>query len=67
MKNSSNTNLRSSVEKTRETQMTGTIGFKVYKSYFMAVESKMTLIWVTLIFILTQIAVSGVDYLVKSW
>ncbi|XP_055617486.1 ATP-binding cassette sub-family C member 4-like [Toxorhynchites rutilus septentrionalis] len=50
-----------------ESQITGTVGFGVYKSYFAAVESVALVVLVATLFLLAQGAMSGIDYFISQW
>ncbi|XP_053685764.1 probable multidrug resistance-associated protein lethal(2)03659 [Sabethes cyaneus] len=51
----------------KESQITGTVGFSVYKSYFAAVESVLLLGLVATLFLLAQGTMSGIDYFISQW
>ncbi|XP_062563901.1 probable multidrug resistance-associated protein lethal(2)03659 [Armigeres subalbatus] len=51
----------------RESQIAGTIGFSVYKSYFKAVQSGLLLVMVAVLFLLAQGTMSGIDYFISQW
>ncbi|XP_058839982.1 ATP-binding cassette sub-family C member 4-like [Topomyia yanbarensis] len=51
----------------KESQITGTIGFSVYRSYFASVESVTLIALVAALFLLAQCTMSGIDYFVSQW
>lgn len=51
----------------KETQIIGSVGFRVYKSYFKSVNSVTLLILVAALFICGQTAISNVDLYVSKW
>ncbi|XP_037030669.1 multidrug resistance-associated protein 4-like [Bradysia coprophila] len=51
----------------KETQIIGSVGFRVYKSYFKSVNSVILLILVGALFIGGQTAISNVDLYVSKW
>lgn len=51
----------------KESQIIGSVGFRVYKSYFLSVNSYLFLIIVAVLFILAQGAISSVDLFVSKW
>lgn len=51
----------------KESQIIGSVGYSVYKSYFMAVDSYIFLLAVAILFIIGQSAISGVDLFVSKW
>ncbi|XP_055309579.1 probable multidrug resistance-associated protein lethal(2)03659 isoform X2 [Sitodiplosis mosellana] len=55
------------LESRKEMQHIGSVGFKVYKSYFSSVENLCLVLSVILLVITGQIAVSGVDLFVSKW
>lgn len=55
------------LESRKEMQHVGSVGFKVYKSYFSSVENLCLVFSVILLVIAGQIAVSGVDLFVSKW
>lgn len=55
------------LESRKELQHIGSVGFKVYKSYFSSVENSCLVFSVILLVIAGQIAVSGVDLFVSKW
>lgn len=54
-------------EDNKETQIIGSVGFRVYKSYFKSVNSVILLILVAALFICGQTAISNVDLYVSKW
>lgn len=55
------------LESRKELQHIGSVGFKVYKSYFSSVENLCLVFSVIILVITGQIAVSGVDLFVSKW
>ncbi|GAB0093529.1 probable multidrug resistance-associated protein lethal(2)03659 [Sergentomyia squamirostris] len=55
------------VEEEKETQAIGSVRFGVYMDYFKAVQSTFFILFVTVIFIMSQFAISGTDYFVAQW
>lgn len=51
----------------KESQITGIVGLRVYKSYFQAVESVALIALVATLFLLTQGTMSGIDYFISQW
>lgn len=51
----------------KESQIIGSVGFRVYKSYFLSVNSYLFLLVVAILFILAQAAISSVDLFVSKW
>ncbi|KAJ6637207.1 putative multidrug resistance-associated protein lethal [Pseudolycoriella hygida] len=51
----------------KETLIIGSVGFRVYKSYFKSVNSVILLILVAALFICGQTAISNVDLYVSKW
>lgn len=51
----------------KESQIIGSVGFRVYKSYFLSVNSFLFLTIVAILFILAQGAISSVDLFVSRW
>ncbi|XP_065085907.1 ATP-binding cassette sub-family C member 4-like [Ochlerotatus camptorhynchus] len=51
----------------KESQITGKIGFSVYRNYFKAVESGLLLGTVAVLFLLAQVTMSGIDYFISQW
>ncbi|XP_055536617.1 probable multidrug resistance-associated protein lethal(2)03659 isoform X2 [Wyeomyia smithii] len=51
----------------KESQITGTVGFSVYRSYFASVESVVLLVVVAALFLLAQGTMSGIDYFISQW
>lgn len=54
-------------ESNKESQITGTVGFAVYRSYFRAVESAILVTTVGVLFLLAQGTMSGIDYFISQW
>ncbi|XP_058461266.1 probable multidrug resistance-associated protein lethal(2)03659 [Malaya genurostris] len=54
-------------EASKESQITGTVGFSVYQSYFSAVGSVTLIGLVATLFLLAQGTMSGIDYFVSQW
>ncbi|XP_055678742.1 ATP-binding cassette sub-family C member 4-like [Lutzomyia longipalpis] len=55
------------VEEEKETQAIGSVSLNVYKSYFKAIENTCFIVFVFVVFILSQFAISGTDYFVAQW
>uniref|UniRef100_A0A182U8N1 ABC transmembrane type-1 domain-containing protein n=1 Tax=Anopheles melas TaxID=34690 RepID=A0A182U8N1_9DIPT len=51
----------------KESQLTGRIGWRVYKSFFAAVESNLLLLMAAVLFLLAQASMSGIDYYISQW
>ncbi|XP_049301233.1 uncharacterized protein LOC125774907 [Anopheles funestus] len=51
----------------KESQLTGRIGWRVYKSFFVAVESNLLLVLDVVLFLLAQASMSGIDYYISQW
>uniref|UniRef100_A0A182MWL7 Uncharacterized protein n=1 Tax=Anopheles culicifacies TaxID=139723 RepID=A0A182MWL7_9DIPT len=51
----------------KESQLTGRIGWRVYKSFFVAVESNLLLVLAIVLFLLAQASMSGIDYYISQW
>uniref|UniRef100_A0AAG5CQF6 Uncharacterized protein n=1 Tax=Anopheles atroparvus TaxID=41427 RepID=A0AAG5CQF6_ANOAO len=51
----------------KESQMAGRIGWRVYKSFFQAVESNFLLALAVALFLLAQASMSGIDYYISQW
>uniref|UniRef100_A0A1I8JUL1 Uncharacterized protein n=1 Tax=Anopheles funestus TaxID=62324 RepID=A0A1I8JUL1_ANOFN len=51
----------------KESQLTGRIGWRVYKSFFVAVESNLLLVLAVVLFLLAQASMSGIDYYISQW
>ncbi|ETN58308.1 multidrug resistance protein 2 [Anopheles darlingi] len=51
----------------KESQVTGRVGWRVYKSFFAAVESNALLALATVLFLLAQASMSGIDYYISQW
>lgn len=51
----------------QENQIIGKVGFDVYKGYLRSVDNMMMVCFVGLLFILAQLATSGVDYFIAQW
>lgn len=51
----------------KESQIVGSVGGKTYMSYFKSVQSIATIILVAVLFITSQVAMSGIDYFITRW
>uniref|UniRef100_A0A182S9W8 ABC transmembrane type-1 domain-containing protein n=1 Tax=Anopheles maculatus TaxID=74869 RepID=A0A182S9W8_9DIPT len=51
----------------KESQLTGRIGWRVYKSFFVAVQSNLLLVLAVVLFLLAQASMSGIDYYISQW
>uniref|UniRef100_A0A182K606 Uncharacterized protein n=1 Tax=Anopheles christyi TaxID=43041 RepID=A0A182K606_9DIPT len=51
----------------KESQLTGRIGWRVYKSFFAAVESNLLLGLTVVLVLLAQASMSGIDYYISQW
>ncbi|XP_035890492.1 uncharacterized protein LOC118502378 [Anopheles stephensi] len=51
----------------KESQLTGRIGWRVYKSFFVAVQSNLLLVLAIVLFLLAQASMSGIDYYISQW
>ncbi|XP_050086989.1 ATP-binding cassette sub-family C member 4-like isoform X2 [Anopheles aquasalis] len=51
----------------KESHVTGRVGWRVYKSFFQAVESNALLALATVLFLLAQASMSGIDYYISQW
>uniref|UniRef100_A0A182Q496 Uncharacterized protein n=1 Tax=Anopheles farauti TaxID=69004 RepID=A0A182Q496_9DIPT len=51
----------------KESQLTGRIGWRVYKSFFKAVESNVLLALAVVLFLMAQASMSGIDYYISQW
>ncbi len=51
----------------KETQIIGSVGFRVYKSYFKSVNSEILLILVATLLICAQTAITFIDRYVSTW
>uniref|UniRef100_A0A182NN20 Uncharacterized protein n=1 Tax=Anopheles dirus TaxID=7168 RepID=A0A182NN20_9DIPT len=51
----------------KESQLTGRIGWRVYRSFFQAVESNALLALAVVLFLLAQTSMSGIDYYISQW
>ncbi|KFB46273.1 AGAP004602-PA-like protein [Anopheles sinensis] len=51
----------------KEAQIAGRIGWRVYKSFFQAVESNFLLALAVVLFLLAQASMSGIDYYISQW
>jgi hypothetical protein len=56
-----------SISNRQESQTIGKVGFDVYKGYFKSVDNILMVFFVGLLFILAQMATSGVDYFIAQW
>lgn len=65
--NKSNDAFSRQVECRKEIQHFGSVGFKVYKAYFSAVENICLVLSVITLVIVGQMAVSSVDLFVSKW
>ncbi|XP_058060768.1 uncharacterized protein LOC131211356 [Anopheles bellator] len=51
----------------KESQLTGQVGWRVYRSFFQAVESNLLLALAVALFLLAQASMSGIDYYISQW
>ncbi|XP_052864944.1 ATP-binding cassette sub-family C member 4-like [Anopheles cruzii] len=51
----------------KESQLTGQVGWRVYRSFFQAVESNLLLALAVALFLLAQASMSGLDYYISQW
>lgn len=51
----------------QENQIMGKVGFDVYKGYLRSVDNMWMVFFVGLLFVLAQLATSGVDYFLAQW
>lgn len=54
-------------EEEKETKMDGSVKFGVYKAYFKSVDNCFMVTCVLLLFVMTQAAMSGVDFFLSQW
>lgn len=55
------------MENRKETQKIGTVGWKVYKSYFKSIESPVLVFVVGVLIVFCQFAISSIDWFVAKW
>lgn len=55
------------LESRKEVQHIGSVGFKVYKSYFSSVDNLCLVFSVILLVVIGQIAISSLDLFVSKW
>ncbi|XP_053685732.1 ATP-binding cassette sub-family C member 4 [Sabethes cyaneus] len=54
-------------EEEKESQGEGKVDFSVYKTYFTAIDSTLWILFIALLIVLAQVAMSSVDYFVAQW
>ncbi|XP_055536637.1 ATP-binding cassette sub-family C member 4-like [Wyeomyia smithii] len=54
-------------EEEKESQGEGKVNFSVYKTYATAIDSTLWIVFIALLVILAQVAMSSVDYFVAQW
>jgi hypothetical protein len=50
-----------------EEQAIGSIGFRMYKSYFTSLQNYWFAISVFVFFVLAEVGISGIDFFVSKW
>lgn len=55
------------MENRKEQRQIGSIGWKIYKSYFKSIENRLLVFMVGFLIVLCQIAISGIDWFVAKW
>lgn len=55
------------IDERQETQAVGAVSLKIYAAFIKSIEAKWYVTFVATMFILAQLAVSGIDYYLSLW